>query len=143
LTILLTVLAGIAVFVSGQIVQKWFIDPIQEQRKLIGEVLYCLAFYAYVRRDLFPPSQVLEAHTAIRGLSAQLFKALAVIPCYRFLGLIHVVHKRTTIIDTAVDLVAWSNSMTFPENAALANRIITRLGLRAVLDVERLRRESL
>jgi len=36
LTAGLTAIGGVTVFVAGQIIQKWFIDPIQEQRKLAG-----------------------------------------------------------------------------------------------------------
>ena len=46
LKIALTAVSGVGIFVIGQIIQKWFIEPIQEQRKLVGEIVYSLAFHA-------------------------------------------------------------------------------------------------
>jgi hypothetical protein len=46
LTALATTLGGTVVFVIGQIIQRLFIEPIQEQRKLIGEIIHALTFHA-------------------------------------------------------------------------------------------------
>jgi hypothetical protein len=47
MTIFLTVLSGVAVFVLGQVVLKYFIEPasIQEQNKVIGETIEYLILY--------------------------------------------------------------------------------------------------
>src|SRR5215218_7318334 len=45
-TVLTTVLAGVAVFVLGQIAQRFFIEPIQEQRKVLGEVTFAVLYYS-------------------------------------------------------------------------------------------------
>ena len=42
----LTAVAGIIVFVLGQIIQKWFTEPIQEQRKLAGDIVYSIIFHS-------------------------------------------------------------------------------------------------
>jgi hypothetical protein len=42
-TIFTTILAGVSVFVVGQVFLKWIIEPIQELRKLKGEILFHLA----------------------------------------------------------------------------------------------------
>jgi hypothetical protein len=39
-------LAGITVYVIGQLLSKFFIDPLHELRKVIGEVRFNLAFHA-------------------------------------------------------------------------------------------------
>ena len=46
LTSFLTVFSGTVVFVAGQNVSRFFIEPIHEQRRLIGEIAYVLIFYA-------------------------------------------------------------------------------------------------
>ncbi len=46
LTASITILGGFIVFVLGQIVVKFFIEPIHEQSKTIGEIAYSLIFYA-------------------------------------------------------------------------------------------------
>lgn len=38
LTAGLTILGGVAVYVVGQLVQRFFIDPLHEQRKVIGDI---------------------------------------------------------------------------------------------------------
>lgn len=44
--IVLGALAGIAVYVAGQLLSKFFIEPVYELRKTVGEVRFILAFYA-------------------------------------------------------------------------------------------------
>jgi hypothetical protein len=42
----LTVIGGVLVFVAGQLLGKFVIDPMHEFKKTIGEVRFILAFYA-------------------------------------------------------------------------------------------------
>ena len=46
--ITLTALGGVIVFVVGQVLVKFLIDPIHEQRKLIGEIAATIIFYSNV-----------------------------------------------------------------------------------------------
>src|SRR5688572_8306196 len=46
LTSSLTILGGIIVFVAGQVVTKFIIEPLYEQSKLIGEIANSLTYYA-------------------------------------------------------------------------------------------------
>lgn len=46
--IVLTAVSGVAVFVIGQLVAKFVIDPIQEQKKLIGEIAATIILYSNV-----------------------------------------------------------------------------------------------
>lgn len=48
LKIALTALGGVVVFVIGQMVVKFFIEPIHEQKKLIGEIAGSIIFYSNV-----------------------------------------------------------------------------------------------
>ncbi|MFN6188908.1 MAG: hypothetical protein ACK460_22975, partial [Microcystis sp.] len=48
LTSSLTVIGGIIVLVVGQIITKFFIEPIHEQAKAIGEIAYSLTMYSNV-----------------------------------------------------------------------------------------------
>lgn len=54
LKIALTVLSGIIVFVIGQIVVKFVIEPIHEQKKLIGEITGSILFYYNVGARMEP-----------------------------------------------------------------------------------------
>jgi hypothetical protein len=46
LTASLTILGGVAVYVVGQLVQRFFIDPLHEQRRVIGEIDVGLTLWA-------------------------------------------------------------------------------------------------
>jgi len=48
LKITLTALVGVVVFVIGQVVVKFLIEPLQEQKKLLGEIAGSLVFYSNV-----------------------------------------------------------------------------------------------
>lgn len=48
LKITLTAVGGVTVFVIGQLVAKFLIEPIHEQRKLIGEIAATIIFYSNV-----------------------------------------------------------------------------------------------
>lgn len=41
-----TIFGGVAVYVVGQLLSKFFIEPVQDLRKAIGEVRFNLAFHA-------------------------------------------------------------------------------------------------
>ena len=48
LKIALTAAGGVTVFVLGQVLVKFLIDPIHEQKKLIGEIAATIIFYSNV-----------------------------------------------------------------------------------------------
>lgn len=48
LKIALTAVGGVTVFVIGQLVAKFLIEPIHEQKKLIGEIAATIIFYSNV-----------------------------------------------------------------------------------------------
>src|SRR5438874_13832645 len=93
LKIALTAVAGIVVFVLGQIVVKLFIDPIQEQWKLRGKIVHTLSFYAMLDREKAPAELVKEWSFALRTLASQL-QATTAIPAYRLLSILRLVLKR-------------------------------------------------
>lgn len=72
----LTVLGGIVVFVMGQIITKFFIEPLHEQSKLIGEIAYSLIFYANLYSN--PGSgnfeKIEEASKVLRQQASQLLE---------------------------------------------------------------------
>lgn len=111
LKIALTVVTGVAVFVLGQIIQKWFIEPIQDQRKTIGRIANYLNFYANVDPELSSPEDMKEAKRNIRGLSSSLHESLTLIPCYWLLSTLWIVPKRKAVLDAASNLIGMSNTL--------------------------------
>lgn len=70
----ITVITGVFVFVFGQVTIRFFIDPLQSQLELIGDIAYNVSFYA----DLWgnpgsdSPEERREGSQKIRGLASKL-----------------------------------------------------------------------
>jgi hypothetical protein len=111
LKVAITAFAVIVVFVIGEIVGKWLIEPIQNQRKMIGEVAYVLKFYANYDAEITSKDLLMEGMIKIRCLSGELDKSLVLIPCYRLLSLFRVIPKRETILAVGSLLIGTSNSL--------------------------------
>lgn len=84
MTIFYTILAGVLVFVLGQIVLKWIIEPVQELRKLKGEILFHLANdYAIIQNANTVEKEVaLEVGKVLERLGASLLAGEHLIPMY-------------------------------------------------------------
>ena len=82
---LTVVLAGVVVFVGGQIVQRFVLEPIQDQRKVIGEIAYVLLYHGNVGRYVPFESQQSrdDVAAALRRLAGELRATRATIPAYR------------------------------------------------------------
>jgi hypothetical protein len=61
LKVALTALVGIIVFVLGQVVQKTFIEPIQEQRRLVEKIIHALAYFANIQSGVQTSETIAEA----------------------------------------------------------------------------------
>jgi hypothetical protein len=172
LKIALTALGGIIVFVLGQIVLKLFIEPIQEQKKVISDVVYAVIHHSHlylfsdafrnafeVRRstslnsdqdrvtnpELFNETyqylfdRTKEGSDKLRELSAQIHRAIQLIPCYRMLELFRVVHKRDKLLKVAEKLVEWSNNPTRENSIVCQNEIIKLLNVKHIIEAAKLR----
>jgi len=140
--IALTAVAGIAVFIAGQIIMKWFIEPIQEQRKLRGKIIYGLAYYANVYAEIFPRETVIEASTRLRDLASQLQANASVIPFYGLLSLLHMVPKSDVIMRVSAHLIDLSNHLAFPDNIFYTNEIIRLLKIKTLIRAAERRNEQ-
>ena len=54
LTALATIIVGVIVYVAGQLVSKLVLDPLQEQRKVIGDIHVALEFWTRELVSLMP-----------------------------------------------------------------------------------------
>lgn len=73
-TVFYTVLSGTLVLVIGQLIKSFFIEPIIELHKLIGEIDYSLHFYAdlYANPGVAKSELMDEAKNTIRQQASQL-----------------------------------------------------------------------
>ncbi len=113
-----TALLAVLVFVLTQSFLKGVLEPIQDQRKLIGEIAYALLFYAnvYHPSGWEPPDErrqeeLDEAKKTLRGLAGRLHESLWTIPFYDTLARLRVVRKRADVLAASAALVGWSNSL--------------------------------
>jgi hypothetical protein len=110
LTAALTVVLGFVVFVLGQIAQRFFIEPIQEQRRVIGEIAHATVYYGNVGK-LSEPERRLEASGTLHELASKLRSTLWTVPLYKpcqFLGL---VKREQRVLTASSHLIGWSNSV--------------------------------
>jgi hypothetical protein len=116
-----TVISGLLVYVLGQWILRFIIEPMQEQRKTIGEVAFNLTFLANVGtlahvkfegERVSSAADPAEACTTLRKLASQLRSSLYTIPCYRFLEIMRLVRKREAIMQASTGLIGWSNSIS-------------------------------
>jgi hypothetical protein len=79
-----TVLASVAVFVVGQAVVKFLIEPWHEYRMLVGRIAHALILHAHVHSnlDLISPVPVEEARCELRSLAGELWQRTNAIPFY-------------------------------------------------------------
>lgn len=125
-----TVISGVLIFVSGQIIIRFFIDPGMDQRKLIGEIADSIIYYAYLicnptdckglSKDELTKYQ--EAKEDLRQKSSMLRSRTHLIPAYDYLSKIRLVIPKKDINIASRNLIAISNNLiTNVPGAAMKN----------------------
>lgn len=119
MNILLTALLTVLTFTMGQIVDRLFIQPIQEQKRVIGKIHFALFYYANcyaIEDDVAKMSKdyvekLKTAEDEIRKLGSELKSSTAVIPCYDEFVKLGIVFKKSIIEDAYTGHIGWSNSI--------------------------------
>jgi hypothetical protein len=155
LTAALTVLVGVVVFSLTQLIQRFVIDPIHEQAKVIGRIGYCMTFYAPwflspgVNRDDEGPGvnrhdEVPKVSMAIRDCASQLLATTRSIRCYDFFARWRLIPSAQNAAEAASKLICLSNAVLVvgPEGAGRQNvndahEVERLLGLRKNPDKEK------
>lgn len=117
-TAALTTLFVVLVFVAGQLAQRFILEPIQEQRKILGEIAFSLLFHANVmdmaRREntgLVQIEDPVETVKTLRSLAGRLRATLYTIPFYDVLSRFGFVPSAEAVKSASQSLVGWSNSI--------------------------------
>lgn len=137
LTSALTIMGGIVVYVTGRIIEKFFIEPIHEQFRLIGEIADSLIFYANVYTNpgskLIEKERADEASTILRQQASQLMARTQIIQWYRLWQRMRIVPKYADVIEAQHKLIALSNLVdrgNAKENDCLRKEIETLLRIK-------------
>ena len=107
------VVTGTLVIVLGQIIVKFFIDPVHDLYRLKGEIADTLIFYAreYTNPGVLSKEHLDEAQAALRQRGCQLMSRMHGIPAYWAWQFFHVVPRRTAVREAWDALVGLSNSV--------------------------------
>ncbi len=139
----LTVVGGVLVLTAGQLVQRFFIEPLHEQAKVIGEVAYALAYYAPIYANPGPtrlvvrPDGVNLTDATEHELRALASRLIATTSAVRWDGLARCLSSpsRKDVLEGASTLIGLSNSVrtgTPEENLEIRKRALNLLRIRWV-----------
>lgn len=108
-----TVLSGVLVFVIGQLLVKFAIEPMHEYRKLCGEIADALVFYANVtaRYTGIQKELLEEAQRTYRRLAGQLYARAHVIRLYPVWAFVRLVPRRKDLAQASSSLIGLSNNV--------------------------------
>ena len=137
LTAVTTVVGGVTVLTIGQVLTRFLIEPIHEQRKLVGLIADALLYYAHYLADSFdrPISEVGEAPDKFRRFAAELMAKTVAVPGYRLWGWLRVIRPFSQIIKARGALFGLSNSLhrkDWERKIKLAQEIATALKITEV-----------
>lgn len=130
----LTIFGGVIVLIVGQILTRFFIEPLHDLRKLIGEIGDVLIFHANVfsnpgvcsKEDNDKTSEILRQKASL--LRTRTF----VISCFWVFVLFRIVPSRKRLNDASRYLINLSNSVHRGNglvNSEHANKVKKLLGL--------------
>lgn len=110
---LATILSGVFVYVFGQVIIKLWIDPVQEFKRLIGDVAHALIEYANIHANPGTGEQDRERMVSreYRKLSSRLSAQIHLVPCYDTTAKIFRLPPRMQVIEAERHLIGLSNSL--------------------------------
>lgn len=134
LTASLTVIGGIIVFTSGQLISKFTIEPLYNQKKVIGRIADLLIFYAnvYSNPGTGKPEHLKAASEETRKLASELVARTVAIPFYRLWNKLGLVHSLKDVREAQRNLIGLSNSTYKGDplvNASRTKKIEDSLGI--------------
>lgn len=136
LTTFLTIISGTAVYATGNVFVRYFLEPVVELRKYTGEIWDLLRFYAnvYTSRPsgrLGEDNKHAECRKAIRQAATKLMAKAHAVPANKLFSLLRMIPKRRDIELASKELIFISNSAgeDLVECAQAAKKVEGHLGL--------------
>lgn len=117
MTVFFTILAGVSVFVIGQIIMRFAIDPVIKFKETVGEINHCIIYYSnrYGTCPHIPTQQddivITEAKNETRLLASRLTATYTAIPFKEFWIRCNVIPSNKDMLAARTSLVALSNSV--------------------------------
>ena len=121
----LTTALGLVAFVLGQFALKLVVEPIQEQKRLVGNVAHALIYYLNVGPSdpTGPdPERVAEARRTYRDLAARLCMNLRVVPRHEVFARLQLVLPAKRVRQASAALIGLANTVQKGSHADDVNR---------------------
>lgn len=108
-----TIIGGVVVLVFGQLTIKFFIEPIHDQAKLLGEIAHSLTYYAnvYGNADLLDEDIPKETSKKLRQQASELRASAWTIRWYWLWQGLGLVPKKNNVLKASENLIGLSNSV--------------------------------
>jgi len=108
----LTVLVGVIVFVSQQIIERFFVAPLSEFRQTLADVSYNMIYYAniYTSPGIGEDDAQVKASEKLRDSAAKLISTSYMINGYTILWLLRRIPSRRQVNEAANLIIMLSNS---------------------------------
>lgn len=114
MSMFLNVLTGLLLFFLGQIIIRYFLDPLTNYRRLVGEIGHVLFYYAniYMNPSSDRSNEIgAKVEDALREKAGLLFAVTYAIPLYSFLEWVRLVPPKDSVRKAWQELTFLSNSV--------------------------------
>ncbi|MGH7615414.1 MAG: hypothetical protein ACREMW_15395, partial [Gemmatimonadales bacterium] len=113
-------LGGVIVLVVGQVFIRFLIEPLHEQRKVVGAIADALIYHAHYFADSGRPvvqdlAELNAAADQFRRLASELTAKTITVPGYRLLGWVRVMRPYGRILEARRSLWGLSNALARPD----------------------------
>src|SRR3990170_6575719 len=135
LTFVLTILGGILIFLIGQIALRVCVEPLQQLRSAIADVIFVLFYYApiYTNPAKDRPKEMNDrAEDVLREKAGILFSRAQAIACYRMFATVKLIPTYNNVEEAVRDLTLISNNIRsgdLKDNETARDRIQQLLGI--------------
>ena len=108
-----TVISGVLIFVIGQVLLKIFIEPVQELLRALGQVKYCMIFYAniFCNPGVAEPAKMNQTVDELRLSASKLQGAIHIVRFYRLWALLKIIPSKKNLDQVSSELIGLSNSI--------------------------------
>ena len=108
-----TVLSGVTVYITGQVILKIFLDPIVKLKESIGSVNCTIVKFAHIIHNskAGQHDQFDVVFSELRLQSGELYAKYSAIPFYKFTRLMFGLPSQKNLFEAARNLIALSNWM--------------------------------
>ena len=107
------IISGVLIFVIGQIVLKIFIEPVQELMRTLGQIRYCMTFYAniFCNPGVVDPNKMDQTIDELRLSASKLHGAVYLVRFLKLWELLKFIPSKENLEQVSSELIGLSNSV--------------------------------